>query len=130
MMPLLGWRLSAERQEAWPQRAPWYRLHMADTPDMPLDIPAEQRAEYDAIIALLLENARPEGSDARRHAEAIARACLAPGHLWRAMGLDGRDAIRAIFRDHFPALYAANDKDMRWKKFIYKRLCGWEGFHT
>lgn len=103
---------------------------MADTPDMPLDVPADQRAEYEAIVALLLENARPEDSEARRHAEAIARACFASGHLWRAMGLESRDVLRARFRDHFPALYAANDKDMRWKKFLYKLLCGWGGFHT
>ena len=31
-------------------------------------------------------------------------------------------------RESFPALEAANDKDMRWKKFLYKRMCGWSGF--
>lgn len=35
-----------------------------------------------------------------------------------------------MMRESFPTLYEANTKDMRWKKFLYKRLCGWSGFST
>lgn len=95
----------------------------------PPHIPAEKLAEYEALIALLVADASPDDPHVESAARAIARAALEPGHLWRSMGLASRDELRAIFAEHFPELYAANDKDMRWKKFLYKRLCGWEGFH-
>ena len=77
----------------------------------------------------MLENAAPNDPAAPAVAERIARASLEPGHLWRAMGLTDRADLRALFETHFPALAAGNDRDMRWKKYLYKRLCGWPGFH-
>lgn len=92
------------------------------------EIPTARRSEYDGLVTLLLANAASADHDTRAAAECIARAAIEDGHLWRAMRLESRDELRAIFRVHFPELYEANDRDMRWKKFLYKRLCGWEGF--
>ncbi len=77
-----------------------------------------------------MANSAVADDDTIAMAEWIARSALEPGHLWRAMGLRSRDEVKRIFRDYFPRLYAANDKDMRWKKFLYKRMCGWSGFNA
>ena len=92
------------------------------------EIPSDRRKEYDALVGLLMEHASPCDESARTVAEWMARASLRPGHLWRAMELGDRAELRALFVTHFPALAAGNTKDMRWKKYLYKKLCGWPGF--
>lgn len=92
------------------------------------DIPEARRAEYDALVDLLCAEAGPDDAEARPLAEWIARASLQDGHLWRSMELPERGDLRRIIERHFPALAEANERDMRWKKFFYKRLCGWPGF--
>ncbi len=91
-------------------------------------IPQERTAEYLALVNLLCSEAAPDDPDARRVAEWIAQASIADGHLWRAMGLAERSELSRLIEHHFPALAEGNDRDMRWKKFFYKRLCGWPGF--
>ncbi|MHB1323943.1 MAG: nitrogen fixation protein NifQ [Coriobacteriia bacterium] len=93
---------------------------------VPHVMPAARRDEFDALLGLLLEHA--EGTEAPAMAERIAKACMGERHLWRDMRLGSRDELRAVFEAHFPSLAEANDRDMRWKRFLYKRLCGWEGF--
>jgi nitrogen fixation protein NifQ len=44
------------------------------------------------------------------------------------MRLSDRAELRTLLEQHFPELAAGNTKDMRWKKYLYKRLCGWPGF--
>jgi nitrogen fixation protein NifQ len=92
------------------------------------DIPAERRREYEALVGLLMESASPDDALAGSVADRISRASMQPGHLWRAMELEDRGELRALFENHFPALAAGNTKDMRWKKYLYKLLCGWPGF--
>ncbi len=94
------------------------------------DIPADRRAEYEAIQALLMGYAAPDDAEATPLAEWIARGALGERHLYVDMGLSARAELRALLEAHFPAFAAENTEDMRWKKFIYRRLCGWEGFHT
>lgn len=92
------------------------------------DIHENRRAEYDALVSLLLSDADRRDPATEELARWIAASALKDGHLWRGMGLENRDELRAIMRENFSALYEANTKDMRWKRFFYKRLCGWEGF--
>ena len=91
-------------------------------------IPASRQSEHDALVRLLMGYADPADADAPAIAEWIARSAMEPEHLWRAMGVSSRAELRALFERHFPALAAENTRDMRWKKFLYKRLCGWSGF--
>ena len=56
-------------------------------------------------------------------ARSLATRAARPGHLWIAMGLFNRPELTAAIRRHLPALAAANDKGMRWKRFLYKQLC-------
>lgn len=92
------------------------------------DSAPERDEERRQLVALLMDSAEVDDEETRRTAEWIARSALEPGHLWRAMGVESRDEVRRIMRERFPSLEAANDRDMRWKKFLYKRLCGWSGF--
>ncbi len=91
-----------------------------------MSVPAERLAEYSALVELLCEHGVT--AEAPEIAHHIALASLEDHHLWHAMRLEGRSELRRIFETHFPALAAGNDRDMRWKRFLYKRLCGWPGF--
>lgn len=60
-------------------------------------------------------------------ARMLATRAARAGHLWQAMGLFARPELTAAIRRHFPALAAANGSGMRWKRFLYKRLCEMNG---
>jgi len=79
-------------------------------------------------MRLMLEFADPADAEAPIVADAVARGALEDGHLWKNMRLGSRAEVRALLEAHFPELAAGNTKDMRWKKYLYKRLCGWPGF--
>ena len=56
--------------------------------------------------------------DAHCLATIIAAASLRPDHLWRDLGLDGRDDVTDMLARHYPELIARNVENMRWKKFL------------
>ncbi len=60
----------------------------------------------------------------------VAAGCLGREHLWRDLGLTGRDELSALIAAAFPALQARNERDMKWKKFLYKCLCEDTGIYT
>jgi len=91
---------------------------------------AERRVEYDALVQLIMDHADGTRTEAIDVARAIAAGCLGEQHLWRDLGLPDRPTLRAIIETYFAALARLNDRDMRWKKFLYKCLCRWEGFHV
>lgn len=62
-------------------------------------------------------------------ARILAARAVHPGHLWVAMGLFERDQLSAAIRRHLPALAAANNQEMRWKRFFYRQLCALSGGH-
>lgn len=93
---------------------------------------AERRVEFDAIVDLLVRQ-RTAGCDAVESAavaRAIAAGCLGERHLWRDLGLPSRAALRELLEARFEPFAAGNTRDMRWKKYLYRRLCRWEGFHS
>lgn len=60
-------------------------------------------------------------------ARIIAARAAHPGHLWVAMGLFERSELTAAIRRHLPSLAAANDKNMRWKRYLFKQVCDLHG---
>ncbi|SAL60277.1 hydrogenase [Caballeronia arvi] len=56
--------------------------------------------------------------DAHGLATIICAASLRPDHLWRDLGLSGRDDVTDMLTRHYPALVARNVTNMRWKKFL------------
>lgn len=59
----------------------------------------------------------------------IVAACLGNDHLWQDLGLWSRNELSALMQTNFPELSARNNKDMKWKKFLYKQLCEAEGIY-
>ena len=80
------------------------------------------------LVALLLGYAGgdPE-SENTMSASVLARILAAraelPGHLWVATGLFSRAELGEAIQRHLPALFAANDQGMRWKRFFYRQIC-------
>lgn len=93
---------------------------------------AERRVEFSAIVGMLLIGATPgvNPQEAEVVARAIAAGCLGEQHLWRDLGLPSRAVLRSLLEGYFEPFAADNYMDMRWKKFIYRRLCRWGGFKT
>ncbi len=60
-------------------------------------------------------------------AEILAARAAFPGHLWVAMGLFERPELTAAIRRHLPTLAAANNENMRWKRYLFKRACEMNG---
>ncbi|MBR8298452.1 nitrogen fixation protein NifQ [Burkholderia cenocepacia] len=90
----------------------------------PLPLPATHSAFVATLHARLMDDANPAVArdDADCLAAIIAHACLRPDHLWRDLGLDGRDAVSAMLARFFPALAARNVAHLRWKKFLAQEV--------
>ena len=56
-------------------------------------------------------------------AHALSQASLGDNHLWQDLHLPSRRELSALMSGWFPAIAARNDRDMKWKKFLYKQLC-------
>ncbi len=86
----------------------------------------------DDVLQLLLSYIAPDATVNERQAgELLARIIAAraafPGHLWVAMGFFQRPQLSAAIRRHLPLLAAANDRNMRWKRFLFKQVCDLNG---
>jgi nitrogen fixation protein NifQ len=93
---------------------------------------AERSVEFSAIVGLLLIGATPgvNPQEAEVVARAVAAGCLGEHHLWRDLQLPNRPVLRKLLEGYFEPFAADNVMDMRWKKFIYRRLCRWGGFKS
>jgi len=60
-------------------------------------------------------------------ADILAARAAHPGHLWVAMGLFERPQLSAAIGRLLPTLLAANDKGMRWKRYLFKQVCDLNG---
>lgn len=87
----------------------------------------ERALEYDDVAALLTRYADREVEGAFAMVRIVAEACLGADHLWQDLGLPSRRELTTLMQRNFPRLAAENTKDMRWKKFLYRRLCEMEG---
>ena len=86
--------------------------------------PAVHATFVTQMRSLLLSEASPSVSsdDAQCLSSIIAHACLRPDHLWRDLGLSGRDEVSAMLDRYFPDLAARNVDNLRWKKFLAQQL--------
>ncbi|MDN7492858.1 nitrogen fixation protein NifQ [Burkholderia sp. AU45274] len=87
-------------------------------------LPSTHAAFVITLHTRLMNDANPaaDRDDAGCLASIIAHACLRPDHLWRDLGLDGRDAVSAMLDRYFPALAARNVAHLRWKKFLAQEV--------
>ncbi|WP_226581617.1 nitrogen fixation protein NifQ [Acuticoccus sediminis] len=90
--------------------------------------PAHQRdAEEASVRDVLLVFMSGDPVISRPLAAMVARRCKAPRHLWQDLGLDARSELKSLMTRHFAGFAARNRGDMKWKKFIYRTVCGAEG---
>ncbi len=93
--------------------------------------PEERRlTERQDLIDLLLEHRAIGDLSEVWMAEIVAAACMGGDHLWQDLGLWSRADLSHLMVENFPHLAAQNDRDMKWKKFLYRQLCAREGIHV
>ncbi len=98
-------------------------------PDAGRDVEAsEAEPDEQAWVRELLLRNRAEGSPlAAALASIVARRAMEANHLWEDLGLNDRSTLTHLMGRHFPALASQNTNNMRWKRFLYRRLCEEEG---
>ncbi|RAZ83067.1 nitrogen fixation protein NifQ [Mesorhizobium hawassense] len=84
--------------------------------------------EEQLLLGLLLAHARPGDPMSISFAKIIARRAMRPAHLWQDLGLLDRAELSRLLASHFPTLAAGNSQNMRWKKYLYRKVCGAEGY--
>lgn len=114
-LPQPAWRALLERHFVHapaPVPAPLSALPPVDT--------GEHAVFVETLHALLLTyaNTAVDANDARYLASIIAHACLRPDHLWRDLGLAGREEVTWMLTRYFPTLVVLNVDNLRWKKFL------------
>ncbi|MEI2384387.1 nitrogen fixation protein NifQ [Breoghania sp. JC706] len=87
-------------------------------------IEAEERSVRD----IMLMYSSGKGPLEKPFAGMVARRCRAPHHLWQDLGLRNRGELSQLMQRHFAPLSKRNSGDMKWKKFLYRLVCGSAGF--
>lgn len=101
------------------------------SPWQPVAVRSEARSdEIDELQRLMLANRAGQDPSEAWLAAIVASACMGDDHLWQDLGLWCRADLTALMRGNFPGLAARNDRDMKWKKFLYKQLCETEGIYA
>ena len=91
---------------------------------------AEPLPEHFDILNLLLRYRAGMDDSEYDIAAIVATACGGKDHLWQDLGLNNRRELSALFCSNFPRFAAMNDRDMKWKKFLYKQLCAEDGIYV
>ncbi|MBB4304377.1 nitrogen fixation protein NifQ [Rhodobium orientis] len=86
--------------------------------------------ELEDLRALLLEFRAGERESELFITDLVVAGCGSADHLWSDLGLFSRPQLTEMLTVNFPALAAKNDKNMKWKKFLYKQLCEREGLNA
>lgn len=94
-------------------------------------MPDPARLDEMADLRSLLMRNRTDGSAAQAWmADIVVAGCMGDDHLWQDLGLWCRGDLTKLMNDNFAVLAARNDRNMKWKKFLYKQLCETEGIYT
>ncbi|MCP5197187.1 MAG: nitrogen fixation protein NifQ [Gammaproteobacteria bacterium] len=85
--------------------------------------------ELDELVKLLQQHRARQDRSEQWLSVIVATGCMANDHLWQDLGLWSRQDLSDLMIRNFPTLAAKNDRDMKWKKFLYKQLCLQEGVY-
>jgi nitrogen fixation protein NifQ len=91
------------------------------------DGPVERAGDEDCLLDLLRQAATTPLA-AEFLAPMVARRAQRPDHLWQDLGLRARTELSALMMRHFHVLAVRNTKDMKWKKYLYRTICGDAGY--
>lgn len=99
-------------------------------PGIGLALDSQRGDEMDDLHCLLMQNRTNASETQAVMADIVVAACLGNDHLWQDLGLWSRTDLSRLMNDNFAPLAVRNDRDMKWKKFLYKQLCETEGIYT
>jgi len=86
--------------------------------------------EWEDLVRFLTAFADPEVAGSADMAQVLAAGCAGADHLWQDLGLPSRTELSQLIALNFPKLAEANNRDMKWKKFLYRELCQLEGIYV
>lgn len=89
-----------------------------------------RQVEFDDLARFIGAHADPQVAGAAELAVVLATGCMGGDHLWQDLGLPSRRELSQLIALNFPALSHANNRDMKWKKFLYRELCRSEGIYV
>jgi nitrogen fixation protein NifQ len=87
----------------------------------------ERLPEREDVLNLLLEYRANVDKSENWIAEIVVAACMGLDHLWQDLGLWSRNELSEMLAVNFPGLALLNNRNMKWKKFLYKQLCERDG---
>lgn len=111
------------------------KKHFFPNYSLPEYAPSESKLDFnrmlekDDLVKLLKQSSKANHRESNWIIGIIVAGCLGSDHLWQDLGLWSRSQLSAMLHYNFPDLAAKNDKDMKWKKFLYKQLCEAEGLY-
>lgn len=89
----------------------------------------ERQVEMEDLKRLLLVNRSGITPSELWMADILVAGCMGSDHLWQDLGLWQRADLTNLMMSCFRPLAKRNDRDMKWKKFLYKQLCETEGIY-
>ncbi len=102
---------------------PYFDRRLVDGKQPILIAPPQINADVEDVLFSFVPADAEATSPAWLLAQILAARAAHKGHLWVAMGLLKRPQLTAAIRRHLPELAEANNKEMRWKRFLFKRVC-------
>ncbi|CAB3930508.1 hypothetical protein LMG6000_01562 [Achromobacter insolitus] len=82
------------------------------------------QTEFMRLLRALLDTwAAPGAGTTPWVTSVLAHACLRPDHLWRDLGLSGREDVTFLLARHYPGLVVRNVRNLRWKQFLAYSAC-------
>ncbi len=99
-----------------------------DDPFLSLPMAPIVRAADEMCLLDLLRQAATTALAVNFLAPMVARRAQQPDHLWQDLGLRARTELSALMLRHFHVLAVRNGKDMKWKKYLYRTICGDAGY--
>ncbi|MEW8013713.1 MAG: nitrogen fixation protein NifQ [Candidatus Sedimenticola endophacoides] len=94
------------------------------------EVPEVRLDEMADLHKLLVQSRTGNSYSELWMADVLVAGCLGDDHLWQDLGLWSRVDLSHLMKENFGPLAARNNKDMKWKKFLYKQLCETEGIYT
>jgi nitrogen fixation protein NifQ len=89
---------------------------------------ADVEDEEAVMVRDLLDAHRSSSGDVGHWLAAmVARRAMEPNHLWEDLGLRNRSELSRLLNRHFAPLALGNTKNMRWKRYFYRKLCEDDG---
>ncbi len=85
--------------------------------------------EAEDLCKMLIKHRSGHSESEIQVAQIVTAGCMGEDHLWQDLGLWSRDDLTQMLLLNFESLAKRNDRNMKWKKFLYKQLCESEGLY-